>query len=152
MARAEKWINEDGLEVDFGPVVRDNGRAGTQHTYGKIKQIQVEVEAGNLISEGDRQSSKAYFIPAGASVLSARLVLVTESFDEAIEVGTAERDGTAIDADGLIATGTPTAGAVVTGAGALIGTNVAEDSYIIVTATTDEPTAGRATLVVEYVI
>lgn len=148
MARAETWINADGLEVGFGPVVANNTTTGPQEVKGKVKQLEqrIDVEAG-LVSVGDTISQKHSGIPAGAYIVSATYVSETD-FDNAVEFGTAQADGTAIDQDGLIATGTTTA----EGAGALIGTVTSEVNYIVVTATTTAPTAGKGQLVVEYII
>lgn len=148
MAQASTWTNEDGLEVGFGPVVSKNTTAGDQHIKGKIKQIElpVDVDAG-LVSVGDAISQKHTGIPADAYIVSARYIAEVD-FDNAVEFGTAQADGTAIDQDGLIATGTTTA----EGAGALIGTVTSEVNYIVVTATTTAPTAGKGELIVEYII
>jgi len=148
MARAETWINADGLEVGFGPVVANNTTTGPQEVKGKIKQLEqrIDVESG-LVSVGDTISQKHSGIPAGAYIVSATYVSETD-FDAAVEFGTAQADGTAIDQDGLITTGTTTA----EGAGVLIGTVTSEVNYIVVTATTTAPTAGKGQLVVEYII
>lgn len=148
MARAETWINADGLEVGFGPVVANNTTTGPQEVKGKVKQLEqrIDVEAG-LVSVGDTISQKHSGIPAGAYIVSATYVSETD-FDNAVEFGTAQADGTEIDQDGLIATGTTTA----EGAGALIGTVTSEVNYIVVTATTTAPGAGKGQLVVEYII
>ena len=148
MARAETWINADGLEVGFGPVVANNTTAGPQEVKGKIKQLQldVDVDAG-IISVGDTISQKHSGIPSGAYIVSATYVADVD-FDNAVEFGTAQADGTAIDQDGLIATGTTTA----EGAGALIGTVTSEINYLVVTETTTAPTTGAGQLIVEYII
>lgn len=145
--RKELWINADGLEVGFGPQVTDNVDAGTNHVKGKVKQIQMHVDAANLPSVGTAHSAKDYFIPAGAQIVSAYYKAEVD-FDNAVEFGTSQLDGTEIDQDGLIATGTTTA----VGAGALIGTVTSEASYLVVTATTDAPTEGSGELVVEYIL
>jgi len=146
--RKETWINEDGLEVGFGPDVKKNTDAGSNHIKGKIKQIQMTVDAASgLPKVGEAHSSKDFFIPAGAQIVSAHFV-AEEDFDNAVEFGLSEKDGTEIDQDGLIATGTSTA----VGAGALIGTAISENGYLTVTETTTAPTTGSGTLVVEYII
>lgn len=145
--RKETWTNADGLEVGFGGQVRDNVDAGSNHIKGKVKQIQMAVRADALPSAGEAHTSKDFFIPEGAQIVSAYYAADVD-FDEAVEFGTSEKDGTAIDQDGLIATGTTTA----VGAGDLIGTVTAEDSYLVVTATTTEPTEGEGELVVEYIL
>lgn len=148
MARAETWINNDGLEVGFGPVVANNTTTGPQETRGKVKQLETRIDvAAGLDSVGTAISQKNSGIPAGAYIVSATYIAETD-FDQAVEFGTAEADGTALDQDGLIATGTTTA----VGTGALIGTVVEEVNYIVVTATATAATEGKGTLVVEYII
>lgn len=145
--RKDVWINADGLEVGFGPQVGTNVDAGTNHIKGKVKQIQMFVDAANLPSVGEAHSAKDYFIPAGAQIVSAYYKADVD-FDAAVEFGTSDVDGAAIDQDGLIATGTTTA----VGAGALIGTVTSAANYLVVTATTTAPTAGSGQLVVEYIL
>lgn len=148
MATKNAWINADGIEVNFGPVVSDSLRANDQHTKGKTKELEIYVDASvGLKSVGDALSIKNSAIPAGAYIQSARFVAET-NFDEAVEFGTAQQDGTAIDQDGLIATGTTTA----EGAGALIGAVTTEANFLVVTPTTATPTVGKGTLVVEYIL
>ena len=148
MARKETWINADGLEVGFGPVVAGNTTAGAQETKGKIKQLQLNVDvAAGLLSVGDAISQKHSGIPTGAYIVNADYIAEVD-FDAAVEFGTADVDSTVIDQDGLVATGTTTA----EGAGALIGTVTTEVNYLVVTATTTAPTAGKGQLLVEYII
>jgi len=148
MATKNAWINADGIEVNFGPVVSDSLRANAQHTKGKTKELQLDVDVvAGLPEVGTARSAKDEFIPEGALIISARYV-AEEDFDEAVEFGTANKDGTAIDQDGLIATGTGSA----VGAGALIGTVATADSYLVVTSTSTDAAEGKGTLVVEYSI
>lgn len=152
MAYNETWVNDDGLEVPFGPWVSDNLDSGTNHTKGNVKELQMYVDASvDLPSVGEAHTTKDMAIPAGAAVVSARFI-GDVTFDQAVEFGTSQLDGTAIDQDGLIATGTPAADTVTDGAGAVIDTVVAEDSYLVVTATTVSPTVGAGTLIVEYIL
>jgi len=148
MATANAWINDDGLEVNFGPVISDTLSSNPQHTLGKTKELQLNVDiAAGTNAVGDVQSIKNSAIPTGAYVVSARYI-ATLDFDNAVEFGTADLDGTVIDKDGLIATGTTTA----EGAGALIETVTAKANYLVVTSTSTEATVGKGTLIVEYVI
>lgn len=152
MARESTWVNNDGLEVGFGPVVSDNLDAGTNHTKGLVKELEMYVDASvDLPSVGEAHTSKDFAIPAGASIVSAKFICET-TFDQAVEFGTSQLDGTAIDQDGLIATGTPAADTVTDGAGAQIDTTIGEAGYLVVTATTTAPTTGAGKLVVEYII
>jgi hypothetical protein len=148
MATQNAWINDDGLEVGFGPVVSGSLDTNAQHTKGKTKELQLEVDATvSLPSVGTAHSQKDSALPIGAHIVSARYIAEVD-FDNAVEFGTSTLAGVDIDQNGLIATGTTTA----VGAGALIGTDTAAASYLVVTATTTAPTVGKGTLIVEYII
>lgn len=107
----------------------------------------------------------AQVIPAGASILSAKLrILVgftSTSGTTDLTVGLSQANGTAIDADGLItaaqATQTTigTAGNVIDGASgtpaALLNVSIgANPGEVVVAPSVDDLTAGRALLIVEY--
>lgn len=148
MAHERTWINADGIEVGFGPIVSNSLETNHQHTKGKTKELQLDVDASVSLPEvGSAHSAKDSFIPAGAMIQSARYIAEVD-FNNAVEFGTSELDGTDIDQDGLIATGTTSA----VGAGSLIGTVVTDDSYLTVTSTSTAATVGTGTLVVEYII
>lgn len=147
MARSNYWTNEDGIQVPFGPQVSDNLDAADIHTKGPVKSMKMYVDYSDLPKVGEAHTSKDFYIPAGAYIVSASYVSEVD-FDNAVEFGTSQKDGTAIDQDGLIATGTTTA----EGAGAQINTVVAEDAYLVVTETTTAPTTGNGKLFVEYII
>lgn len=94
-------------------------------------------------------------IPAGSCIVYADLIVnkAAATPGTTLDVGTYKLDGTAIDADGIVAAEGLSAG-YKEGAGALIGTVVAEDSYIKFTpsAATAAALGGlKATLIVEYV-
>lgn len=148
MATLNSQVNNDGIEVNYGPVVSGTLETNAQHTKGKTKELQLEVDASvGLSSVGDALSQKDSAIPAGAYIVSARYIAEVD-FDNAVEFGTADLDGTEIDQDGLIATGTTPA----EGAGALVGTVADKPNYIVVTATDAAATEGKGTLIVEYII
>ncbi len=151
MNRKETWVNADGLKVGFGPQIAANLNTGTQNVKGKIKQIQVEVDATRLNSVGTAQHDDNFYIPAGAAIINAHFT-ATETFDEAVEFGTADVAGDAINQNGLIETGSPAAGSVAVGGGAQVNSVVAENAYLVVTPTASAPTEGKGTLVVQYII
>jgi hypothetical protein len=151
MARQNTWVNEDGLRVGFGTRDTINGDAGEVHTKGLIKQIKVDVNAADLEKGGVVPTSHNMQIPAEAAILSAVLT-VNEAFDQAVEVGTKDVAGAAVDKDGLIASAAHALDAVAVGAGAQIETKALVDLYITVEETTTAPTTGRGQLVVEYII
>lgn len=147
MARANTWTNADGIEVPFGPQVSDNFDAGSVHTMGSEKELRMYVDATDLPKVGEAHTSKDFFIPAGAQIVAAYYKADVD-FDNAVEFGTSQLDGTVIDKDGLIATGTTTA----VGAGALIGTVTSEANYLVVTETTTAATTGSGVLTVTYIL
>ena len=148
MPRKNFWYNEDGLRVGFGGQVRDNNDAGSVNTLGLIKEVTMNVEAGNLQSVGDLITTHNADIE-GHWFITEAFLNVYEDFDEAIEVGTMDLDSVAIDQDGLIATGVHTEGRVE-GTGDQIGTMIGERAFLAATPTTDAPTTGKAQLVVRY--
>lgn len=152
MARAETWINNDGLEVGYGPVVGGNTTAGAQEVKGKIKQLQKDIDVVNngLPASGTAISSKESPIPAGAYIVSVKYIADVD-FDFGVIFGLSQADGTAIDAAGLIAETTTTA----VGDGALVGTTLTQAAYITAEdgATAGGPaTEGAGTVLVEYII
>lgn len=148
-----------GMDVTYGNgEARDaNGVVDVTH-FGAVKQIQqvIDFDKDGVPSTANLtiRSSK---IPAGSAILNARLVVLKAAATAAttVDVGTCELDGTAIDADGLLDGVALSAGVKDPVASeALIGTVVAEDSYISVapSATTAAALGGLyAVLIVEYV-
>lgn len=147
MAYRETWENEDGLEVPFGPQVSDNVDAAENHVKGKVKQMQMYVNYDELPEVGTAHTAKDYFLPNGAYIVNATFIADTD-FDNAVNIGTSQEDGTAIDEDGLLAAITTTA----EGSGSQIGTVVSENAYLTVTADDTAPTEGEGTLIVEYIL
>lgn len=102
-------------------------------------------------------------IPAYAKILSARLEILTgftsTSTTTDLDIGLEQADGTDIDLDGLItaaqATQTviATRGNFVTGTGALVGASIgAAAGELVVTPTVADLTAGKARVVVQYLV
>lgn len=96
-------------------------------------------------------------IPAGA-LLKEAWVEVVETFagagTETFNFGIAESDGTAVDADGLVAAAdinAMTAGAWLKGAGALIEAGLGTSGQIVGAASAGTVTAGRGRFVLRYV-
>ena len=148
MATQNAWINEDGLSVNFGPVTGGSTAINHNHTKGNTKEIQIAITAATLKGVGDTFNMKDELIPVGAFLQSARYIAEVD-FDVAVEFGLVEKDGTVIDKDGLIASGTSTA----VGTGALLGTTAALVSYVSATDTLGTaPTVGSGTLIVEYIM
>lgn len=161
-----KYESDFGIGVFTGiDEVENQNRTSSLLTYGAVNQIVAPVQVvegalaptdnGAVLSGGafvgyDRGIAK---IPAGAIIKDCYLVVRTPAAaSSTLDVGTYEADGTAIDADGLLASAaTDTAGLVNTTAGALIGTQVAEDSYIKVDGTAADFADADIDLVVEFI-
>ena len=150
--------NEDGLTQRYGKQWSTNNLARKPSTAGSLKEIVLDFSYDWLAAydEGDgptdsmdRFGGAQAFIPEGAHI-AAVFVIGRETFDEDVVVGLYEKDGTVIDADGLVVATSFAAGTSYEGAGALVGTVATEDSYIVVDAAIGAPTEGEARLIVKY--
>lgn len=157
---ASLYTNVDGLTQSYGGSrIPSEGYTRKYVTYGARNEVVIDFDYSTLevYDEGEPQSSVMdrfselmAYMPEGAGILSAHIVPI-EDFDEDINVGVYQKDGTVIDADGLVAASTPTvAGGVVEGAGAVIGDVTTMDNYIVIEAAVGAPTTGKARLVVTY--
>lgn len=146
-----------GMEVTYGvgEATDKNGVVDVTH-FGAIKQIQqvIDFDKDGIPSALDLtiRSSK---VPAGSAIVSAKLAVLKPGATTAttLDIGLVKLDSTAIDADGLVDGATCAAGLNI-GAGALIGSVLSEDGYVVVTpsATTAAALGGLyAVLVVEYI-
>jgi hypothetical protein len=145
------WLNDDGLVVGFGPRSSANQYPGKIQGNGAAKALEFEI-AYNSLPDNVNGDGGMNYIPANSSIISCTLVGQTAWTDLTdFDLGLQQMDGTEIDNDGLIASEAAiTAGEVVTGAGALIGTTIgAADGYL--TATAANATAGTATVRIVYV-
>lgn len=102
-------------------------------------------------------------IPAYAKILSARFEVLTgftsTSTTTDLDVGLEQADGTDIDLDGFLTaaqltqTVIATRGNFVTGTGALVGASIgAAAGELVVTPTVNDLTAGKARVIVQYVV
>ena len=148
MARENVWLNNDGLEVPFGTSDGLQKEGASIHTKGMVKELRLDLDHSNLPVSGSAVQGNNVGIPANAAILTATLA-TSETFSGAITVGLMGADGVTEDADGLIVSGTPAAGSVTTGTGALIGTVTSEELYVHVVGSV---TTGAGTLVIEYSI
>ena len=153
------WNNDDGLEVRFG--IDRATQAPTGNTSAEEKVHVFEIADATALGDTDTAavSGDAAFIPAGAVVKDAYLVVDT-AFTSAgaavLDLGLKQADGTNIDDDGIDAAIALTAidadDDVIGCDGALVGTRLANDSYVMATYDTAAFTAGAAKLVVKYVV
>lgn len=154
-----------GVTKNFG-TRETQGKYGAR-TYGEgyIKTSIWTFDYDDLPAGG--ATNQEHVIPAGSTIVSAKLRIVTAftstSTTTDLTVGLEQSDGTDIDLDGLItaaqATQTTigTAGNLIDGssgtAGALINTTIGSaDGELVVTPSVDDLTAGRAEMIVEYLI
>lgn len=149
-----------GMITEYG---RDEGKdlngSVTITHFGSVHQLEIDWDFdrdGVLKASSDDLTIRSAKVPAGAAILSAKVVVLKAAATAAttLDVGLVKLDGTAIDADGLLAAGALGAG-VLTGAGALIGKiNGADDGYIKLTpsAATVAALGGlKARVIIDYV-
>ena len=152
------WYNQDGLLVKSGA---DEGlikKAGVYASkFDDINVIEAIVTFADFNAFGtDTILSDTLIIPDGARVKAAYIYVETAfaGAGASLRVGALRSDRTtAYDDDGLVAAtavGSLTAGATITGAGALINTTLANDALFTATVTGANFTAGKARIRVEY--
>lgn len=137
----------DNMYIDSFGVPVYNGRgegvdnlnnAGAPKSFGPLSYVEVPVDGDNLQPTENADGTFARGVakvPAGSFVFAATLLTTAAGSATGVNVGLYKKDGTAIDADGLIAAASPATGAVTQGSGALIGKAVAEDGFIKATGT-----------------
>lgn len=149
--------NSDGLTRRYGNP--EQRQAGGKPTMGVRKELVYVVNYDDLPGPeaGTAFSDAQPLIPAGSVIESAKLVVGTAfAGGTSLTIGTFEKDGSTIDADGIdaaIATAALTAGAVIACDGALAADAVASaslNSYVKAT-TAGSFTAGKAKLVITYI-
>lgn len=146
--------NVGGRETHFGPDgITDKKFGALAAGGGKEKEVVYEFSYDDLPAADDG-NEMLIRIPALSQVVSATLFVGTAwAGGTSINLGLAQTDGTAIDADGLdaaVATAALTAGAIIEGDGALIGASVGSADGVLVVAATGTYTAGTAKLVLKY--
>jgi hypothetical protein len=165
-----RYTNADGLTQQYGTKDAQNHLMRSHRVAGAVGQLVIDFDVDNLpgFDEGVDQSSTMTrfseaqaFLPAHAWIMSATL-LVTEEFDSAgnnstLTIGTYEKDGTVIDADGIDAAVAEAAlgeGDVVLCDGDQVAATevvAAVPAYIRATVA-NSPTQGAARLVIEYML
>lgn len=143
-----RTVNSLGVAQYLGPRKVDLGIGYSVYDTGVEKTIVIDFDHENLPA-ASADDAAVPVIPANAFVVSAR-VYADEGFaGGTLDIGLAQKDGTAIDADGLVALGDlSAAGTWVDGDGALVGASVgAADAQVTVTGA---PTSGRGQIVVKY--
>lgn len=176
MAVKERWANDDGLNVKFGLAINEKAHAGVVNKGGGVWELHMvfdfndaQVSAANAGAGFDKSSDGVIldqfsgfqgFIPANSLVTRSTLFALTDWADSSgtmdFDIGTYQRDGTAIDADGLhsaILEAELDAGDLHVGDGNQIGADVgANDAYIgVVDTAAATLSSGTARLVVEFI-
>jgi hypothetical protein len=155
--------NADGLRQRYGLDTQRQALTGEVRTAGMSHELLVLLDAGRA----PLNSTTVGFvgepnnaIPAGAYIEDALLV-VTTAFDSAgdaatLGIGTAEADGTPVDADGIdvaiAESAIDTAGKEIACDGAQVGAVLATTSYVTVTVGTEKFTSGEGYLRIRYTI
>jgi len=149
--------NINGARRVYGPRFTEKVASGVVSTYGLVREQRVRLDALEGLPGSVDNDEVHEVIPAGSLILSARVYFSespnSTSGTTTVDIGVTEPDGTAVDADGLVVD-VAADGSVfgwVVGDGALVGTSVAVDAQITAVASTDDLTAGKGVLVVEYV-
>ena len=148
------YVNSDGLEIRIsGPKAEQSG-AGTQ---GSVKELVVDISDMATDITAAAFSHEAS-IPAGSYIIGAylRVTSAMTGTSGTLTIGLAQKDGTAIDADGIdvaIAQADLAAGKAVLCNGALVGGVVTTGSTpgYVYTTKGGTVTAGAARLVIEYI-
>ncbi len=151
------YTNSDGLQQQYGP--RGVLSGAKEAAGGGVKKFLIlDFNGVGLVDTTPVLDLSAARLPAGAYVIAATL-LVEVTFTGAtatLDIGTFKAsDGTALAIDGFVsaaAVATLTAGADIAGAGAQIGTIIAQDTYVVATYNTAAFTAGKARCVIEYMM
>ena len=168
MARANTWLNADGLVVNFGTRDAINPQDAIVHTLGRIRQQEIYIDNSNftdfeedsLPAEG---TTKAFTIPAGSSIQAVTFIAGDAwtdltSFamglkDTATGAQLHATDDTLItDVEGIIAS--MGAGEKIVGLGTLTlsgALTTSADALVSLTITGTPPTAGTAVVLVEYI-
>lgn len=153
------WVNNDGLLVKTGPDEATVAKAGVfEDMDGNNHIVEAVLSYGDFEAFGtDTILSDTLIIPDGARIISANVYVetaFTSGGSATLVVGLKRKDrSTAYDADGLVgstAVASLTAGATITGAGALVNTTLAYDGLLTATVGTADFTAGKAKIIVKY--
>lgn len=154
--------NVGGRQTYYGRLPEKNKHGAQIAATNLNKKIKYEFDYSDLPG-ADSGNEMVLEIPAGSQIVSAKLKVGTawagsdgSTTNPYLLIGTAQEDGTAIDADGLVAVADLTdlsAGAVIEGAGAQISASIGANDGVVTVALdgASTATAGTATLIVEYI-
>jgi hypothetical protein len=149
-----------GVANHYGVRDTSNKYGGQESTkMGAVKSAEWAFTWDNLPAA--LNSNLAMVIPANASIVSAKLIVdvafTSTSTTTDLDIGLYTKAGVAIDVDGLVdateatQTAIGTAGNIITGAGALVGTTIgAVAGQVVVTPSASDLLTGEGRLIVEY--
>lgn len=175
---ADTWLNADGVRVDFGGRYADDAfylnRLRALNSMGPLKYLEMDVDLTkvanaatgypeDLDNDGtnDGFTDHDAYIPANAQITRCMFISTEAAAGgTSVNIGTYQKDGTVIDADGLFAallTAEAGLGEISYGDGADVeasGIGVTRasptlDAYVAI-APTGTFTAGKGRLIVEY--
>ena len=154
--KATDWTNSDGLVVGFGPRDQANSRGGKHSTAGVVQTIELEFAYNDLPLGGNNDGGDPQ-VPANAVILDGYIYITTAFADTTgLTIGLQTVAGAEIDNDGLLETLAAVAltdETKVAFDGALVGTTIgAAAGYIVATDASGNSTAGKATLVLNYMV
>lgn len=165
---ATTWLNPDGLYIKYGPSEATATTGGEYETDGPFRLTEVEISDITVLTTtaGATILADNVMIPKGARIESVQIInktAVTTGSTSALNVGLVREDrSTELDFDGLIAaldsaafnaageTVTLTPGS--TGAGALIGTTLANAGLFVADWDTAVFTAGAVYIRVRWYV
>lgn len=159
------WTNSDGLHIKYGQTEGEAGIGGAYAEGGAGQNVvEVDITLADLTTTAAIQDDNI-FIPAGAFISKIEVIATTAATGAtaALNIGLQRRDrSTELDYDGLVAalavtaidaageTNTITDGG--TGAGALVGTELAYSGYITADYDTAAFTAGVVKVRIYWVV
>lgn len=165
MARAST-STLDGVIVGYGPLDSINPYDSVVHTLGRKKQAEVVVDytniadfvGGSLPPEG----TKHFVIPAGSAITACTVTVQDDVTDlTSLAIGLKDTaDGTLVGADDTLVTDVEGIEANLETDDKLVGVGslttaldvvTASDATLAITVTGSAPTAGRMTVLVEYI-
>lgn len=161
---ANTWMNNDGMHLKTGTEEARLSTAGAFRNDGPYHVVEVTIHDMTTLADTTAILDDVTFVPKGARIEKVELVTetaCTSGGSAVLNVGLIRRDrSTAIDVDGLIAAAAlstfnsagETLDLVVgaTGAGALIGTTLANNGYLCAEYDTAAFTAGKVVIRVYY--
>ncbi len=165
MARANTHVF-DGLVKGYGTRDTINREQAEVHTLGRVKQLEIVVNSGNIadfvagaLPEG---AIKDAFIPAGSVIVGCTVTVVADVTDlTSLAIGLKDTvDGTLVGADDTLVTDAEGIEANLETDDKLVGTGTltaaqsvvtASDATIAITVTGTDPTAGDMIVLVEYI-